>query len=81
MTVPDFTDYVDGNGWRKLPTYKGYTIDVRCRQFRKIKWTKLPEFHSFRSDKGDKLLSALIKVLPDGHKLRDELMEAALHDE
>jgi hypothetical protein len=82
MTIPDFTDYVEReNGPRTLPTYKGYTIDVRCRQFRKIEWGKLPEFHSFRSELGDTLLCELLHVLPDGLTLKDELMEAAVHDD
>ena len=82
MTIPEFTDYIErDNGPRSLPTYKGYTIDVRCREFRKIERDMLPEFHSFRSDVGDTLLAELRHVLPDGLTLKDELMEAAVHDD
>lgn len=45
----------------KLPVYKGYTIDYRCKEFRKINWGELPEWIPFDSDKGDRLLCELIK--------------------
>ncbi len=41
---------------RKLPTYKGYTVDERLKEFRKIEYGKLPEFLSFESTKGQQLL-------------------------
>jgi hypothetical protein len=40
---------------RILPVFKGYTVDVRLREFRKIKMNKLPEFIPFTSKKGVKL--------------------------
>lgn len=52
----------------KLPTYKGYVVDYRCRQFR-----SQPEDHGiidfidFGSERGDELLSEMIRegLVPD----------------
>ena len=44
-----------------LPTYKGYTVDYRLKQFRKIPLDRLPEFVDFDSEKGDELLTQMIK--------------------
>lgn len=41
---------------RILPTFKGYTVDMRLQEFRKIKMNQLPEFIPFTSDKGAKLI-------------------------
>jgi len=41
---------------RILPIFKGYTVDMRLQEFRKIEIDKLPEFIPFTSDKGAKLL-------------------------
>lgn len=40
---------------RKLPVFKGYTVDLRLQEFRKIKANKLPEFIPLLSDKGARL--------------------------
>ncbi len=40
---------------RILPVFKGYTVDLRLQEFRKIKADKLPEFISLLSDKGARL--------------------------
>jgi hypothetical protein len=40
---------------RILPTFKGYTVDLRLQEFRKIESNKLPEFISLLSDKGARL--------------------------
>ena len=40
---------------RRLPVFKGYTVDMRLQEFRKIPLNKLPEFVPFLSDKGAKL--------------------------
>ncbi len=40
---------------RRLPVFKGYTVDMRLQEFRKITLNKLPEFVPFLSDKGAKL--------------------------
>lgn len=47
----------------KLQTYKGYTIDERLEQFRKVKYDKNGnpsiEFITFDSEKGKALLFAI----------------------
>ena len=40
---------------RILPIYKGYTVDMRLQEFRKVTLNDLPEFIPFTSDKGAKL--------------------------
>ncbi len=40
-----------------LPTFKGYTVDERLKEFRKVPYDKLPEFISFESKKGSQLLT------------------------
>lgn len=40
---------------RTLPIFKGYTVDLRLGEFRKIEVGKLPEFISLLSDKGARL--------------------------
>lgn len=40
----------------RLPTYKGYTVDARLREFRKLEFGKVPEFIPFDSPKGRELL-------------------------
>lgn len=40
---------------RALPVFKGYTVDFRLQEFRKIEIDKLPEFVPMLSDKGAKL--------------------------
>jgi hypothetical protein len=40
---------------RFLPVFKGYTVDLRLGEFRKIKADKLPEFISLLSNKGARL--------------------------
>ena len=41
---------------RILPIFKGYTVDMRLQEFRKISLNELPEFIPFTSDKGARLL-------------------------
>jgi len=40
---------------RSLPIFKGYTVDLRLQEFRKIEVNKLPEFVPLLSDKGARL--------------------------
>lgn len=40
---------------RQLPVFKGYTVDMRLQEFRKVPFNDLPEFVPFLSDKGAKL--------------------------
>ena len=46
----------------KLPIFKGYSVDVRLRQFRKVTIQKI-EFVCFNSIRGEKLLNQYIKSL------------------
>lgn len=43
----------------KLREFKGYTVDLRLQQFRKLEYGKLPEFLEFASPKGQKLLAQM----------------------
>ena len=40
---------------RILPVFKGYTVDLRLQEFRKIESNKLPEFIPLLSDRGARL--------------------------
>ncbi len=40
---------------RLLPVFKGYTVDLRLQEFRKIEMDKLPEFIPLLNDKGARL--------------------------
>jgi len=44
---------------RELPTFKGYTVDYRLREFRKAKVDKKLEFISFDSPRGQELLKEM----------------------
>lgn len=50
---------------RALPTFKGYTVDVRLQQFRRLTLGEAGEFIDFKSEKGDQLLAEWIKSDPD----------------
>ena len=45
----------DKNMIRILPVFKGYTVDLRLQEFRKIEPDQLPEFVPLLSDKGARL--------------------------
>jgi hypothetical protein len=47
---------------RVLPTYKGYTVDMRLKEFRKAVWGEEVEFIPFTSVKGQKLLTLFLKT-------------------
>jgi len=49
---------------KQLPIFKGYTVDVRLKQFRKIVGQKII-FVEFESVKGEKLLSEYLKESED----------------
>jgi len=42
---------------RILPVFKGYTVNLRLQEFRKIEPDKLPEFVPLLSDKGARLFN------------------------
>lgn len=46
-----------------LPVFKGYTVDVRLRQFRRVNPDTSIEFLDFDSQKGDELLGEYINTL------------------
>ena len=58
-------------GLRKLGTFKGYTVDFRLKQFRKIPHTKLPEFIDFTSAEGEELVAQMHEA---AIKLTNKLM-------
>ncbi len=47
-------------GIRVLPVYDGWTIDLRCRQFRKVHDDGWIDFLDFDTGEGDRLLRHLI---------------------
>jgi hypothetical protein len=47
-----------------LPVFRGYTVDVRLREFRKISRTEPWEFIPFDSPKGRRLLRAWARSIP-----------------
>jgi len=47
----------------KLPEFKGYTVDVKLKQFRKVSKEKGIKFIDFDSSEGDKLLAGYIDTL------------------
>lgn len=48
----------------KLPEFKGYTVDIRLKQFRRVNTDKNSiEFIDFNSDEGDELLGEYIESL------------------
>jgi hypothetical protein len=47
------------NGVRKLKEFKGYTVDLRLQQFRKMELGKQLDFIDFNSPKGRKLLAQM----------------------
>lgn len=44
---------------KRLPTFQGYTVDMRLREFRKMNVGELPEFIAFDSTRGRRLLKEL----------------------
>jgi hypothetical protein len=49
--------------YAKLVTFRGWTVDLRLKEFRKITKSGI-KFMPFHSDEGDLLLGAYIKSLP-----------------
>ena len=47
------------NGVRELQTFKGYTVDFKLRQFRKVPLDALPEFIEFDSPEGQELCAEM----------------------
>ena len=53
---------------RKLDTFKGYTVDPRLREFRRLTLGQMPEFIPFDSQKGQRLLTQYYGGARDGSK-------------
>ena len=64
-------------GIRELPKWKGWTVDCRLRQFRRIDKLMGMEFVDFKSDEGDAILCDIIKHAKKGEFLT-EVMSAAI---
>jgi hypothetical protein len=56
---------------RQLPTYKGYTVDLKLKEFRKAIYGKTLEFLPFDSEKGQKLITEFLKT-PEGKREYNE---------
>lgn len=59
---------------RILPTFRGYTIDCRLQEFRKIPFGSSMlewEFIDFKSEKGDQLVVAYLKTRAGKRALKD----------
>ena len=53
------------NGVRELRTFKGYTVDFKLREFRKVPRESPPEFIDFDSRKGQRLLLEMHQTATD----------------
>ena len=53
---------INENRMRALPVFRGYTVDVRLRQFRRVSSEGI-EFLDFGSEQGDGLLDEYIDTL------------------
>ena len=60
----------------QLPTFKGYTVDVRLREFRKVSSVSAIEFVSFDSPEGDMLLEGFIDTLDANNTEDFQLLNA-----
>lgn len=60
---------------KQLPIFNGYTVDMRLREFRKIKRQTAPDIEiiPFDSEKGEQLLSRLIEILSTSSPLFKEV--------
>lgn len=64
MTEKKIKNNNTANSMRKLPEFRGYTVDVRLQQFRKSDPSnKTIEFVDFSSPEGDDLLEEYIGTL------------------
>ena len=48
---------------RQLPTFKGYTVDVRLKQFRRVDALWGMEFIDFDTPQGEALLEELVGLI------------------
>lgn len=59
---------------RELPKFKGYVVDERLREFRKMVYGEPPEFIPFDSEKGEMMLEEMRETKPID---KSELFEEA----
>lgn len=52
----------------QLPTFKGYTVDMRLRQFRKADFPRPMEFIDFDSPKGEQLYLEYVRSMDRGRR-------------
>jgi len=64
---------------RTLPVYKGYTIDIRLGQIRKVPLDDLPVFLDFDSEEGDAILSEFVLSLDKRKKRDKEILDKLFH--
>ena len=63
-------------GVRKLKTFKGYTVDLRLLEFRKLEFGKPMQFIAFTSPKGKALLAQMHeKAMQQARKNLKELVK------
>lgn len=53
---------------KRLPTFEGFTVDVRLREFRKVTSVSESEFVGFDSPEGDMLLEGFLDTLDSNNK-------------
>ena len=58
---------------KELPAFKGYHVDVRLRQFRRVNNGRI-EFIDFKSNKGEKILDKYKKSLDPASEEFKELI-------
>jgi hypothetical protein len=65
-----------------LPTFKGWTIDARLKQLRKIvrksRHFAAMEYLDFKSEQGDRILTKYIKTLAPNSEELNEIARAIL---
>ena len=65
MTENNINENCIRGGMRALPVFKGYTVDVRLRQFRKANPETGVYFIDFASAEGDDLLEEYLGTLDE----------------
>ena len=48
---------------KQLPTFEGYTVDIRLKEFRKVDPHRGMEFIPFDSPVGDRLLEGFVETI------------------
>ena len=66
-------------GIRRLKTFKGYTVDLRLHQFRKMEPHELPEFIEFTNAKGQRLLALMHEEVMQQARTNLDDLEKRLH--